>query len=62
MTQDDLPRLYELIQGHGRVWLVYSHNWYTDPQGLIPAALENESHLLDRQRFHGLQVSLYDLP
>jgi hypothetical protein len=59
MTEDDLPRLRALIQGHDRVWLVYSHNWYTDPVGLIPAALEKEMELLGNWRFHGLQVYLY---
>ena len=39
MTEADLDRLAVLVQGRERVWLVYSHNWYTDPQGLIPAAL-----------------------
>ena len=38
MIRSDLPRLYELMRDHDRIWLVYSHNWYTDPQNLIPAA------------------------
>jgi len=59
MTVDDLPHLRALVQGHERVWLVYSHGWYTDPQGLIPPALEEESDLLDRWDFYGLQVRLY---
>ena len=60
MTAGDLPRLRALIQGRERVWLVYSHDWYTDPQGLIPLALEEELDLLDRWEFHGLQVWLYE--
>jgi mannosyltransferase len=59
MDQGDLPRLRALIQGRGRVWLVYSHHWYTDPEGLIPSALEEELDLLDVWEFYGLQVSLY---
>nr|HID14351.1 hypothetical protein [Anaerolineae bacterium] len=59
MTEDDLPRLRALIRGYERVWLVYSHDWYTDPQGLIPPALEEELNLLDRWDFYGLQVRLY---
>ncbi|MBE9508245.1 MAG: hypothetical protein IMY86_09360, partial [Chloroflexi bacterium] len=59
MTTSDLPRLRALLQGHERVWLVYSHDWYTDPQGLIPLALEEELDLLDRWDFYGLQVWLY---
>jgi hypothetical protein len=59
MAECDLPRLRALIRGHERVWLVYSHDWYTDPQGLIPPALEEELAMLDRWGFYGLQVRLY---
>jgi len=59
MTEDDLPRLRALVQGHDRVWLVYSHNWYTDPMGLIPATLDEEMERLGDWQFHGLQVYLY---
>jgi hypothetical protein len=62
MARDDLPRLRSLIQGRQRVWLVYSHNWYTDPQGLIPAALGQELKLLDVRHFFGLEVRLYGVP
>ena len=46
-------------QDHERVWLIYSHDWYTDPQGLIPTALEEELNLHGRWDFRGLQVRLY---
>ncbi|MEA3338485.1 MAG: hypothetical protein U9R15_00825, partial [Chloroflexota bacterium] len=59
MTAGDLPRLRALIRGHERVWLVYSHDWYTDPDRLIPSALEEELDLLNRWDFYGLQVQLY---
>ena len=59
MAASDLSRLRALIQGRERVWLVYSHDWYTDPQGLIPSALAEELDLLDRCKFHDLQVRLY---
>jgi hypothetical protein len=59
MTTRDLPRLRELLQGRDRVWLVYSHDWYTDPEGLIPAALEKKLDLYDRWDLEGLQVRLY---
>ena len=42
MAASDLPRLRALVWGHERVWLIYGHGWYTDPQGLIPPALEEE--------------------
>ncbi len=59
MTESDLPRLRALIRGRRRVWLVYSHDWYTDPKGLIPRALEQELNLISRRDFFGLQVRLY---
>lgn len=61
MTREDLPRLEELTRGYQRVWLVYSHNWYTDPEGLIPAALERLGRLVDRREFIGLRVDLYEI-
>ena len=59
MSESDLPRLRALLRGHERVWLVYSHDWYTDPQGLIPPTLEEELDLLDQWEFYGLEVHLY---
>jgi hypothetical protein len=59
MTEKDLPRLRSLIRGRDRVWLVYSHNWYTDPQSLIPRALLEELDMLDTREFNGMQVFLY---
>jgi mannosyltransferase len=61
MAESDLPRLRALIRGHERVWLIYSHDWYTDPEGLIPPALEEELDILDRWSFYGLQVQLYGI-
>jgi len=60
MAASDLPRLRALVQGRERVWLVYSHDWYTDPEGLIPWVLEEELDLRGRCDFVGLQVRLYD--
>ena len=59
MEQADLPRLYDVIRNHDRIWLVYSHNWYTDPQNLIPAALASRARLVSRQPFYGLEIYLY---
>jgi hypothetical protein len=60
MTPADLPRLQRLLEGHERVWLVYSHDWYTDPQRLIPAALKQELHYLGTQRYNGLQILQFE--
>jgi hypothetical protein len=62
MAKSDLPRLRSLIRDRKRVWLVYSHNWYTDPQSLIPRALEKELELMEKKRFYGLEVHLYGMP
>ncbi len=59
MTPADVPQLDNLIRDRDRVWLVYSHDWYTDPQQLIPAALDKRLTLLDQQAFYGLELRLY---
>jgi hypothetical protein len=62
MAKSDLPRLRSLVRNRERVWFVYSHNWYTDPQSLIPKALREELELVKRQRFYGLELYLYGRP
>lgn len=62
MAESDLPYLRELVSGHDRVWLIYSHNWYTDPQNLIPTALQEELKQLDSRRYYGLEVRLFGVP
>ncbi len=56
MAPADLPRLRELIDGRRRVWLIYSHNWYTDPDGLIPAELGRHLPRSDGREFTGLSI------
>jgi hypothetical protein len=62
MAESDLPALRDRVGSHDRVWLVYSHNWYTDPQGLIPPALEEKLDLQGCWVFYGVQVMLYTAP
>jgi uncharacterized membrane protein len=62
MTPADLPRLRNLTRNRARVWLIYSHNWYTDPDNLIPTALAEELTLLEKKEFYGLEVHLYGMP
>ncbi|MEJ2208036.1 MAG: glycosyltransferase family 39 protein [Anaerolineae bacterium] len=62
MTTDDIPRLTSLISGRQRVWLVYSHDWYTDPLGLIPQTLASRMTLLRQRDFYGGKVQLYGTP
>lgn len=56
MTVEDIPRLDDLLTGHTRVWLVYSHDWYTDPQGIIPQELKKRRRLVANHRFTGLLI------
>ncbi len=62
MTEIDIPRLISLVNGRMRVWLVYSHNWYTDPMGLIPQTLASKMELIRQRDFYGGQVQLYGAP
>jgi hypothetical protein len=62
MTDSDIPRLISLLSGHNRVWLVYSHNSYTDPMGLIPQTLASKLKLIRQRDFYGGQVQLYGTP
>jgi hypothetical protein len=62
MTQDDIPGLITMIRGRERVWLVYSHDSYTDPQGLIPQTLGAWMRLSREREFYGGKVQLYVNP
>ncbi len=61
MTDADIPKLISLVRGHDRVWLVYSHDSYTDPRGLIPQTLASIKKLIRTREFHGGQVQLYGM-
>ena len=62
MTENDIPGLISLLRGHERVWLVYSHDSYTDPMGLIPQTLASQMKLIRTRDFYGGQVQLYETP
>ena len=62
MRECNIPELISLVSGHNRVWLVYSHNDITDPDGLIPQALSAQMRLTRTRDFHGGQVQLYEAP
>lgn len=62
MTESDIPKLISLLRGHNRVWLVYSHDSYTDPTGLIPQTLASQRKLIRQRDFYGGQVQLYETP
>ena len=60
MTNSDIPRLISLLSGHNRVWLVYSHDSYTDPMGLVPQTLAGQMNLIQKHDFYGGQVQVYE--
>jgi mannosyltransferase len=62
MTEGDIPKLAELVSEHDRIWLVYSHDSYTDPKGLIPQTLAAQKKLTSTREFYGGQVQLYETP
>jgi hypothetical protein len=62
MTTSDIPKLLSLLRGHNRVWLVYSHDSYTDPMGLIPQTLASQMKLVREREFYGGKVQLYEAP
>jgi hypothetical protein len=62
MTTNDVPSLISLVNGRDRVWLVYSHDSYTDPMGLIPQTLASKMKLTRTSDFYGGQVLLFEKP
>jgi hypothetical protein len=61
MAPADVPRLADLIAGRKRIWLVYSHHWYTDPQGIITRYLDATLDKQAERAFNGLNILLYNL-
>lgn len=56
MEEDDVPHIQELLAGRDRVWLVYSHNWYSDPDGIIPRELARIFAEAQQAEFVGIQI------
>ncbi|MEM7535473.1 MAG: glycosyltransferase family 39 protein [Chloroflexota bacterium] len=60
MQEDVIPYMRELLADESSVWLVYSHDWYTDPEQIIPGELSNQMTLKDDQSFVGLRVMRFE--
>src|SRR3990172_1679209 len=58
MTLEDLPALEDLIQNHKRVWLIYSHEWFTDPEKLSESTLKKNYCLSKSKDFKSGQSNL----
>ncbi|MGY1670318.1 glycosyltransferase family 39 protein [Geodermatophilus sp. SYSU D00710] len=59
MTGADLPRLDRLTSGRPAFWVVYSHDWYTDPEGIVPARLAATFQPAGSRSFTGVTVTRY---
>ena len=59
MEESDAPRVQELLAGRERVWLIYSHNWYSDPEGIVPRELGALFRDVEQTQFVGIQISRY---
>src|SRR4030067_2436783 len=61
MAFEDVPALENLSRNHKRIWLIYSHEWFTDPDKLSRATLEKNYSLSKRKDFKSGQsnVSCY---
>jgi hypothetical protein len=60
MAESDVPYMHNLLAAHQRVWLVYSHDWYTDPNKIIPRELDAQMRRVEERKFEGLQVLRYE--
>ena len=61
MAFEDVPALENLSRNHKRIWLIYSHEWFTDPDKLSIATLEKNYCLSKSKDFKSGQsnVSCY---
>lgn len=59
MTSADVPALQAGLPPTARVWLVYSHDWYTDPDGLVTAALEARLSHVREMQLPEIRILLY---
>jgi hypothetical protein len=59
MGEADLPRLRGRTAGRDRVWLVLSHSFDTDPQGLTRRALEAEFPCFEVWPYQGVALHLF---
>ncbi|MFN2203828.1 MAG: glycosyltransferase family 39 protein [Caldilineaceae bacterium] len=59
MTPQNVPALTGLASDYADVWLVYSHESYTDPGGLVPATLAKTHRLAEQKDFDGLRILHY---
>lgn len=57
--QSDITTAVRLSAGHQHVWLLLSHNWYNDPEDLIPPVMGTLFSHAQKQQFSGIQLVYY---
>lgn len=55
MALEDVPALENLLRNHKRIWLIYGHEWFTDPERLSRATLEKNYCLVLKKNFESGQ-------
>ncbi|MBX3050580.1 MAG: glycosyltransferase family 39 protein [Caldilineaceae bacterium] len=60
MEPSDIPYLHQLVDDRPRLWLVYSHGWYTDAQQIIPLEIGRALQETSRKHFVGLELVRYE--
>lgn len=58
MTPENVRTSLAKLAGMGRIWLVYSHDWYTDPDGLTLSALDRQRPILGEWQFRSIRIFL----
>ncbi|MFC4945499.1 glycosyltransferase family 39 protein [Pseudonocardia sp. GCM10023141] len=59
MTVSDVPYLDALVAGRQRVWLVLSHDWYTDPDRIVTSRLGQSMDVTEQRDLAGMRVQEY---
>jgi hypothetical protein len=60
MAATDLPRLDQLTAGRPRVWLVLSHDGYTDPDRIATARLGERMRVIEQVDLAGIRIQAYE--
>ncbi|WP_214408148.1 glycosyltransferase family 39 protein [Pseudonocardia lacus] len=60
MAATDVPRLDQLTEGRPRVWLVLSHDGYTDPDRIVTGRLGEHMHVVEQVDLAGMRIQAYE--
>ncbi|MCO1658089.1 glycosyltransferase family 39 protein [Pseudonocardia humida] len=60
MAPTDIPRLDQLTEGRPRVWLVLSHDGYTDPDRIVTSRLGEHLRVVEQVDLAGMRIQAYE--